>query len=282
MTLHALLCGSRRSKVVGMQRNRIPKFRSQAFLSGLLVCAAAHAAEPSPSAVATFNAYAEAVEVRLARQHRSASGFLASAAYDPANEARLRRGDLIVEQLTPPSGAALPGALLHDWRGRAFAPGATPSDFVRLMRGIDAWPQVYAPQVLRAAVLAQDGDHLQAAMRVRQRHVITVTMDSTYDITFGRLDAQRGFSLSRSTRIVEVDASGHALPASQEHGFLWRLNTYWSYEERDGGLYLQVESISLSRSIPTGLAWAVAPFIESVPRDSLEFTLRATCNALRK
>ena len=63
---------------------------------------------------------------------------------------------------------------------------------------------------------------------------------------------------------------------------MWRLNTYWSYEERDGGLYLQIESVSLSRSIPTGLGWAIGPFVESVPRESLEFTLHKTCEALKK
>jgi hypothetical protein len=73
-----------------------------------------------------------------------------------------------------------------------------------------------------------------------------------------------------------------ALSSSEEHGFLWRMNTYWSYEERDGGLYMQIESVSLTRSIPTGLGWAIGPFVESVPRESLEFTLRAACNALRK
>jgi hypothetical protein len=111
-------------------------------------------------------------------------------------------------------------------------------------------------------------------------------MDTAYDVRFGRLDAERGYSISRSTRIAEVASPGtpseHILGAGQEHGFLWRQNTYWSYEERDGGLYMQIESVSLSRSIPTGLGWAVRPFVESVPRDSLEFTLRSVCNALRK
>ena len=123
-------------------------------------------------------------------------------------------------------------------------------------------------------------------MRVRQRHVITVVMDTTYDISYGRLDAQHGFSISRSTQINEIDSLGTAservLNANEEHGFLWRLNTYWSYEERDSGLYMQIESVSLTRSIPTGLGWAVRPFVESVPRESLEFTLRSTCNALRR
>ena len=113
-----------------------------------------------------------------------------------------------------------------------------------------------------------------------------VVMDTAYDVTFARLDAQHGYSISRSTQISEIDAAGTAservLSSSQEHGFLWRLNTYWSYQQRDGGLYMQIESVSLTRSIPTGLGWLIGSFVESVPRESLEFTLRATCNALRK
>ena len=144
----------------------------------------------------------------------------------------------------------------------------------------------FSPQVIQARVVTQKGDRLQALMRVRQRHVITVVMDTAYDVTFGRLDEQHGYSISRSTRISEIDSPGTARSArlvpDEEHGFLWRLNTYWSYEERDGGLYMQIESVSLTRSIPRGLGWAVQPFVESVPRESLEFTLRSTCNALRK
>jgi hypothetical protein len=154
------------------------------------------------------------------------------------------------------------------------------------MRDLDAYPQRFSPEVLRTKVLTQQGDRFQASMRVEQKHVITVVMDLTYDIDFGRLDTQHGYSLSRSTSIAEIDAPGtakeRALKPSDEHGFLWRLNTYWSYEERDGGLYMQIESVSLTRSIPRGLGWAIGPFVESVPRESLEFTLRSACNALRK
>jgi hypothetical protein len=238
-------------------------------------------ADPEPAAVSGFNAYISAVETRLARQHRSAQEFLA-----PVDLARLRRGELIVEELTPESGEDLTGAMLHHWRGTAFAAGAKAADFERLMRDFNAYPQRYSPQVMSARVISQHGDHYQATMRVRQKHVITVVMDTTYDIVFGRLDPKRGFSVSRSTRVSEIDSPGtskeRVLSSSEEHGFLWRLNTYWSYEERDDGLYMQIESVTLTRSIPAGLGWAVGPFVETVPRESLEFTLRATCDALRK
>lgn len=123
-------------------------------------------------------------------------------------------------------------------------------------------------------------------MRLRQRYVITVVLDSTYDVTYGRLDARHGYSISRSTRISEIESPGTAkerpLSSTEEHGFLWRQETFWSYEECDGGVYLQIESVSLSRSVPRGLAWAVSPYTETIPRDSLTFTLRSVIDALQK
>jgi hypothetical protein len=255
--------------------------------TGLLLLAASQLAmaQPTPEAIAAFNAYGGTVESRLAQQHRSAGTFLAASG--PANEtAGLGSGEYFVERLTPAPGAEFCGSLLHHWRGTAFVPGATTADFERLMQSFQAYPQHFAPQVLQAALIAHSGDRMQASMRVRQKHILTAVLDTTYDITYGQLDEQHGYSVSRSTRIAEIDSPGtaseRALNASEEHGFLWRLNTYWGYEEKDGGLYLQIEAISLTRSIPHGLGWVIRPYIESIPRESLEFTLRSTCNALRR
>ena len=249
----------------------------------IVLAGLAHSAVAGPTAAAdaSFNSYVAGMESRLAQQHRAANTFLA-----PEDQNRLRKGELIIEKLAPSTPTGFPGAMLHHWRGTAFAPGATAADFERLMRNFGAYPQRYAPQVVQTRVLSQQGDHYQVLMRVKQHHVITVVIDTQYDVAFARLDAQHGYSLSRSTRVSEISSPGtaneRALSPSQDHGFLWRLNSYWSYEERDGGLYMQIESVSLTRAIPTGLGWAIGPFVESVPRESLEFTLRSTCNALRK
>jgi hypothetical protein len=271
-----------------MTQGKFSGFRRFFAMCGLLVFVAApgcFAAEPTPGAVAGFNSYVGAVELRLGQQHRSADAFLASAVLVPQSEARLRGGELIVEEVTSSAGPALPGVMRHHWRGTAFAAGATTADFERLMKNFNAYPQYFSPQVVQARVVMQKDDRMQAVMRVRQQHIITVVMDTAYDVNFGRLDERHGYSISRSTRVSEIDSPGtgaeRELSSKEEHGFLWRQNTYWSYEERDGGLYLQIESVSLTRSIPRGLALVVGPFVESVPRESLEFTLRSTCNGLR-
>jgi hypothetical protein len=252
-------------------------------------------AQPSAAAATAFNAYAQSIESRLAQQHRSSTNFL-SISSDPQTLTRLRSGEVILENLTP-AHAETSGSLLHHWRGTAFAPGATAADFEHLLTNFNAYPKNFSPEVLQASLISpgspacdlgtlgcsQQSGHIFAAMRVRQRHVITVLMDTAYDITFDQLDAHHGYSISRSTRISELDPKTNlALAPSEEHGFLWRLNTYWSYEERDGGLYLQIESVSLTRSIPTGLGWALRPYIESVPRESLDFTLHSAVTAIKK
>ncbi len=262
--------------------------RSLILLLGLFLLVSeplALAAEPSPAALSAFAQYSAAVETRLAQQHRADGTFLAAPS-GPEAQARLFRGELLVEQLMPLEGAAPAGALLHHWRGTAFAPGATVADFERLLRDVNGYPRLFAPEVLQARVLAGTDDHLETFLRVRQQHVLTVVLDATYDVRFGRLDPQHGDSISRSTRIAEIGSVGtsaeHALSPEDEHGFLWRTNTYWSYEERDGGLYVQLESLSLTRNVPRGLGWAVGPYLQSIPRESLAFTLRAVCKGLRR
>lgn len=235
-------------------------------------------AQPSPQAIAGFNSYVQGVESRLAQQHQSATTF-----FTPESDSNLRQGDLIIEQLTP-AHQSLPGAMLHHWRGTIFVPHATAASFERLLRNFPAYPQVFAPQVLRAKVLSQNPNQYQVQMRIRQHHVLTVVLDAGYSVTFGQLDPEHRYSTSRSTRVAEIASpdtpAEHALLPDKAHGFLWRMNTYWSYEQHDGGLYLQLESVSLSRSIPFGLGWAVTPLVESIPRESLEFTLQSVRKAL--
>jgi hypothetical protein len=218
---------------------------------------------PPTSAVSAFDSYSSGVETRLNQQPIAVQDF----------DLQLRKGEPVIERLTPPVGAAFDGASLHHWRGTVCVPSAKAADFERLLRDIAGYPRYFAPQVIQARLSTQTGDRMQVEMRVRQQYVITVVMDTDYDVTFRRVNAQRGFSVSKSTRIVEVDSP-------EDHGFLWRLNTYWSYEERNEGLYLQIQAVSLSRRVPRGLGWAIQPYADSIPRESLEFTLRSVCKVL--
>jgi hypothetical protein len=43
---------------------------------------------------------------------------------------------------------------------------------------------------------------------------------------------------------------------------------------------MECEAVSLTRDIPPGLGWLIKPIVGNLPREALEFTLRATKNAV--
>ena len=211
MRFHALRWKPGRRKVLFMTQRKSSIREPVALLSWAVVSvwpSLVAAAEPRPR---RFR-HSTPISVRLSRASPAASvtnGFLAPAAAEAKRDA--------------PAAGRVDRRAAHACHGRGFArshaaplarhgvcPGAKAADFERLMRDFNAYPQHFSPQVLQAKVLAQQGDHFQATMRVRQQHVITVVMDTAYDVTFGRLDAQHGYSISRSTRISEIDVAGHA------------------------------------------------------------------------
>ena len=85
-------------------------------------------------------------------------------------------------------------------------------------------------------------------------------------------DLRRASSRSFTSRIAEVSDTG---AVTEDRGFLWKLNSYWKFSEEEDGVFVECESLSLSRSIPLGMGWLIGPYIDSVPRESMENTLNS-------
>jgi hypothetical protein len=132
----------------------------------------------------------------------------------------------------------------------------------------------------------RDGDRFTFFLRFVMKKVITVTVNSDHEAVFRRPAADRAEGWIHSTRIAEVENAGtpgeREKPIGDDGGYLWRLNTYWRLLARDGGLYIHCESVSLSRGIPFGFGWVVGPFVTSIPRESLTFTLETTRKRLER
>jgi hypothetical protein len=52
------------------------------------------------------------------------------------------------------------------------------------------------------------------------------------------------------------------------------------FEQRDGGVYLEIEAMTLSRDIPASLQWLVAPVVKRLSVTSLVTTLEKTRKAV--
>ena len=145
------------------------------------------------------------------------------------------------------------------------------------MQDYDGHGDVFKPAVAQSRLLRHDGNTFLVSLRFFMKKIITVVVNSEHVAIFSRPSSTRAYSRIASTRIAEVEDPGspseHEKPVGQGGGYLWRLNSYWRFMERGGGVFVQCDTITLSRKIPTGLGWLVGPFVTSIPRDSLTFTL---------
>jgi hypothetical protein len=246
-----------------------------ATLGVLLPVTVVHAATLEPGTVQAWSRYVARTEARLARENGPQGLVEACSFVDAADRARLMAGEAVAVNATE-GGDDVPGGLVHHWRGCMWLPD-TPLD--SLLHALQHPPEAgpYQEDVTAMRVVSRSKDGLGLYIRMRRRQMVTVTYDTWHDVTYHRLDQAHVISRSVATRIVEVEHAGtdreQPRPAGDDHGFLWRMNAYWRYAQAPGGVFVEVESLTLSREVPWGFRTIVGPLITRVARESMERTL---------
>jgi hypothetical protein len=207
------------------------------------------AVTPNPTALQEFERYVRLTEQRMDAEVLPGGAFLRIEALPTDtrqhDEALLRNGGVITERLETRDQVReieTPGALIHHWVGTIFIPGVSLDQVFAVVQDYDQHQEYYAPQVLQSKLIARSGDEFRVYLRLKQKDVITVVLDTEHDVRYTRLDAARAYSRSYSTRITELEHAGEqnerALPPDKDHGFLWRLDSFWRFEQREGGVYV--------------------------------------------
>ena len=237
-------------------------------------------AKLTPQTTQRFDAYVQSVEQAI-EARRDPGQFLIVDA-KPELKTRLRDGEMLTEQVPDqeyPAPAGRPDGL-HHWRGMMFIRGASLGQIRTILQDYDHYQTFYQPHVIESKEISHHGDEYDIFLRLYEKYVLTVVLNSSYRVRYITVDPRRMEVTSRSTRIAEArSANGpytDELSAEDDHGFLWRLNSYWRFEEADGGVYAQCEAVSLSRDVPLGLGWMLKGFVEKFPRDSMKNTLQGT------
>lgn len=259
----------------------------------LALSVAAAAAGLEAETAAAFQRYARLTEERINREVAGGADFLWIDTL-PANrrsefQRGLKQGGVVIESLKTLDGGKTidaPDGLIHHWVGVVFVPGVSVKEAVALMQQYDQHARYFAPAIAASKTLQHDGNRFKVALRFHVKKVISVTMDTENDAEFFHPGADRAHSRIRSTRVTEIADAGtpqeRAKPAGEENGFMWNLNTYWRFLERDGGTYIQCESLTLSRDVPFALAWIIRPIVTQMPKESLTFTMGKAREALVK
>ena len=247
-----------------------------------LCTAGTAAAHLHPEMTVAWTAYVSATERRIARELESPRGFLAlDYVQDAAAERQAVLGGASVvrkmDTIDSRGGRmAVPSALVHHWRGDVLIPGVTVAALVAQLQAAAPRPQ---EDVLESRVLDRGPDWMWVRLKLQRKTVITVVYNTEHIVTFDRYGSTRATSMSTATKIAEVSnpdtPEERELPAGGDRGFLWRLNAYWRYEEVNGGVIAECESISLSRDVPSLVRYFVNPLVESTARESMARTLLA-------
>jgi hypothetical protein len=246
----------------------------------------AHTAKPvqlKPQTVGAFDRYIREAEAGMEQSLHGTSPFLWS---DVVSErAQLVRGGQVVAQFWAGQGPIkVPNGLIHDWIGAVFIPATNLKNTLALVQDYDNHKNIYKPEVIASSLMSHRGNDFQIYLRLLKKKIMTVVLDTDHDVRYRSLDRTRWTCRSYTTRIAEVENAESpketVLPPDTGYGFLWRLYSYWRFQERESGVYVECRAISLTRGVPLGLGWIIEPIIQKLPQESLINTLEATRQAL--
>jgi hypothetical protein len=257
-----------------------------------LLAAPASAVELKPRTVEVFDRYVRLTEARMEEELRRGEPYLWVDGLGELRRensyAQLRQGQILIQRLeTEEGGRAIkvPEGLVHHWVGVVFIPGATLRQALAVVQDYDNHARIYQPDIRRSKLLRRDGEDFKISVQFFKKSLRTVVLNADFDVRYFPVDSARVYSRSYSTRIAEVEnpdrPDEHESPVGQGHGYLWRLDSYWRFQQMDGGVYVQVEYIALSRSLPEGLGWLLNPLVRRISRESLYRLLNATRAGVR-
>jgi hypothetical protein len=252
----------------------------------------AQAAELNPETSAAFDRYIAATEARMDDDvrfnHFLVVDRLADSQRRDAYE-QLHRSQTYVQELHTQQDhhpLSIPNGLIHHWAGVIFIPNATLSQTIAVIEDYENDPNIYRPEIRRSKVVEHDGNGSKICLQFVIKPIVTVVLNVYFDVSDTQFGTTRRQATSRSSRIAEVANPGspneYERSDGNERGYIWRFNNYWRIEEKDGGVYVQNESVTLSRAVPEVLDWLINPFIKSIPRDIILDLLTDTRKAVEE
>src|SRR4051812_33914508 len=246
-------------------------------------CAAQMVVKLDPETVVEFDRYAKSVEAEIGQRWDGKMHFI-SVEDDPAEKRKVMAGEFLVRTPKPDAKPeSIKDGLIHDWIGTVFIPGTDPERVIGVLRNFDNHKNIY-PEVADSKTISQKGDETVGYWRVQQRKgLVPVVLEIQQNAYYKKLAPGRWNCRAYARKITEIDTGlfggGRRFPEGEGHGYVWRMYAYWNIEQVDGGVLAECRTLSLSRSIPQTVAWAVGPYVQKAPQESLTSTLKQTRDA---
>jgi hypothetical protein len=237
----------------------------------------------NPKTLEAFDVYIRNTEKAMEQSLHGSGSFLWSQ-QAPERVQAINQGQVVAQFWSGERPIKVPNGLIHDWIAAAVIPKSSIKDVFGVIQDYDHHKNTYKPEVIESKLISRDGDDFRVYLRLLKKKIITVVLDTDHEVQYCPVGQTRWVCRSYTTRIAEVENAGsrdeRILEPDTGYGFLWRLYSYWRFEERDIGTVVECRAISLTRDVPFGLGWAIEPIIQKLPKESLVSTLQATRETL--
>jgi hypothetical protein len=241
------------------------------------------AVQLSPRTLEAFDTYIQHAEMEMEQTLHGIGPFLWSR-QTPERTQEVDREKVVAQFWTGRAPVKVPNGLIHDWIAATFIPDSSIQEIFAVIQNYDNYKNIYKPEVIASRLIGHRDNDFQIYLRLLKKKVITVVLDTEHEVQYRQVDRTRWVCRSYTTRIAEVENAGseneRVLQPDAGYGFLWRLYSYWRFEERNAGVVVECRAISLTRDVPFGLGWVIEPIIQKLPKESLINTLVATRQAL--
>jgi hypothetical protein len=241
--------------------------RTAAVLAWLAGAAPVAAAELEQRTIQAYDAYLESA--RRAFLLRASGEQRADTRQAGVQATRPGREDGIIE---------VPGGLVHHWVAAAFVRRTTLQQVLGVSMDYPAYNDVYK-SIIRSRLLDRKGDTYHVLMRLTEGEAgVRAVLDIRSTVGYFFPGPRRAYVISNADEIREVKNSGSAderlLPPGRDSGYLWRASTFTRFVEQDGGVYIESETLGLSRRFPPFLGWIIEPIARRLGRKSVEGSLQ--------
>jgi hypothetical protein len=171
----------------------------------------------------------------------------------------------------------IPDASLQDWLGVTLVEGVTLERVRDFVLNYADFKYYFKQYFTDSRLVKRDGDNFDAFLRLARKQFSTVILNINLSSSYVAFDPAHAYVICRSTHIGEVahpkekDLAAQERPAADAYGYLWRLNQYWRIEQTADGVFVELESITLSR--PAGglnPARFLNSFVKDFPRELVE------------
>jgi len=200
---------------------------------------------------------------------------------EPSRLAKVRAGEVVIAPLVNGGYMKVPSGLIHHWIGAIFIPDTRIDDVLHVVRDYPRYKVLYQPSVTDSkAISTSEAKDRFSTLMVNRKFLLKSAFEVDYESCYVWQNEHQLYSFMRSTRIQEIEDYGssaqHMLREGEGSGIMWRAFSVTRYAERDGGIYIEVEAMGLTRDIPSTLHWLVDPIVRRLAKSALMVSLRQT------